>query len=74
MSRRSVTSVTRLNRLGSVRFATIGSAGRYTADQRSLKMDRETKHEIVVLSLSTLAALPVVTALGLAVVTGIMAW
>jgi hypothetical protein len=37
-------------------------------------MDRETRHEIVVLSLSTLAALPVVTALGLAVVTGIMAW
>jgi hypothetical protein len=37
-------------------------------------MDPDTKHEIVVLSLSTLAALPVVTALGLAVVTGIMAW
>lgn len=38
------------------------------------RMDQETRHEIVVLSLSTLAALPVVTALGLAVVTGIMAW
>lgn len=37
-------------------------------------MDQETRHEIVVLSLSTLAALPVVTVLGLAVVTGIMAW
>ena len=37
-------------------------------------MDQETKREIFVLSLSTLAALPVVTALGLAVVTGIMAW
>ena len=37
-------------------------------------MDPDTKHEIVVLSLSTLAALPVVTALGLAMVTGIMAW
>jgi len=37
-------------------------------------MDQETRHEIVVLSLSTLAALPVVTALGLAVVTGIMTW
>ncbi len=37
-------------------------------------MDPDTRHEIVVLSLSTLAALPVVTALGLAVVTGIMAW
>ena len=37
-------------------------------------MDQETKREIVVLSLSTLAALPVVTAVGLAVVTGNVAW
>ena len=37
-------------------------------------MDQETKREILVLSLSTLAALPVVTAVALAVVTGIMAW
>ncbi len=37
-------------------------------------MDQQTKREIVVLSLSTLAALPVVTAVGLALVTGIMAW
>ena len=44
------------------------------ADEGSLQMDRETKHEIMVLSLSMLAALPVVTVVGLAVVTGIMAW
>jgi hypothetical protein len=37
-------------------------------------MDRETKHEIVVLALGTLAALPVVTAIGLVVVSGVMAW
>jgi hypothetical protein len=38
------------------------------------KMDQDTKHEIMVLTLGTLAALPVVTGLGLAVVTGILAW
>jgi hypothetical protein len=37
-------------------------------------MDRDTKHEIVVLSLSTLAAIPVVTGIGLAIVTGVLAW
>ena len=37
-------------------------------------MDQETKHEIVVLTLGTLAAIPVVTSIGLAVVTGILAW
>ncbi len=37
-------------------------------------MDRDTKHELVVLTLSTLVAVPVVTGLGLALVTGILAW
>ena len=37
-------------------------------------MDQDTRHEIMVLTLGTLAALPVVTGLGLAVVTGILAW
>jgi hypothetical protein len=37
-------------------------------------MDQETKHEIVVLALSTLAAVPVVTGVGLAIVAGILAW
>jgi hypothetical protein len=37
-------------------------------------MDRETKHEIVVLTLSTLAAVPVVTVAGLAIVAGILGW
>ena len=37
-------------------------------------MDQDTKHEIVVLTLSTLAAVPVVAGLGLAIVTGILAW
>ena len=34
-------------------------------------MDRETKHEIVLL---TLAAVPFVTGIGLAVVAGVLAW
>lgn len=37
-------------------------------------MDQDTKHEIVVLALSTLAAIPVVTGVGLAIVVGILAW
>ena len=37
-------------------------------------MDETTKHEIVVLTLGTLAAIPVVAGIGLAVVTGILAW
>ena len=37
-------------------------------------MDKDTKHEIVVLTLGTIAALPVVTGIGLAVVTGLLAW
>jgi hypothetical protein len=37
-------------------------------------MDPDTKHEIVVLTLSTLAAIPVVTGIGLAVVAGVLAW
>jgi hypothetical protein len=38
------------------------------------KMDQDTKHEVVVLTLTTLAALPVVTGVGLALVVGILAW
>jgi hypothetical protein len=37
-------------------------------------MDQDTKHELAVLTLGTLAAIPVVTGLGLALVTGILAW
>jgi hypothetical protein len=37
-------------------------------------MDRDTRHEIVVLTLGTLAAIPVVTGIGLAVVIGLLAW
>lgn len=37
-------------------------------------MDRVTKHEIVVLTLGTLAALPVITVAGLAIVAGVLAW
>jgi len=39
-----------------------------------LEMDQDTKHEIVVLTLGTLAALPVVTGIGLAIVAGVLAW
>ena len=39
-----------------------------------LHMDSYTKHEIVALALGTIAALPVVTGIGLAVVTGLLAW
>jgi hypothetical protein len=38
------------------------------------EMDQDRKREIVVLTLSTLAAVPVVTGLGLALVTGILVW
>jgi hypothetical protein len=34
----------------------------------------ETKHEVVVLALGTLAAVPVVTGIGLAIVAGVLAW
>jgi hypothetical protein len=37
-------------------------------------MDPDTKHEIVVLTLGTLAAIPVVTSIGLAIVSGVLAW
>jgi hypothetical protein len=37
-------------------------------------MDQGTRYEIVVLSLSTLAAIPVVTGIGLAIVAGVLAW
>jgi hypothetical protein len=37
-------------------------------------MDRNTKHEVVVLTLGTLAAVPVVTGIGLAIVAGVLAW
>jgi hypothetical protein len=39
-----------------------------------LQMDQNTKHEIVVLTLGTLAAIPVVTGIGLAIVAGVLAW
>ena len=37
-------------------------------------MDQQTRHEIMVLALGTLAALPVVTGVGLAIVAGILTW
>jgi hypothetical protein len=39
-----------------------------------LTVDQNTKHEIVVLTLGTLAAIPVVTGIGLAIVAGVLAW
>jgi hypothetical protein len=39
-----------------------------------LDMDQSTKHEVVVLTLGTLAAIPVVTGIGLAIVSGVLAW
>lgn len=43
-------------------------------NKRSPDMDKETKHEIVLLTLGTLAAVPFVTGIGLAVVAGVLAW
>jgi preprotein translocase subunit Sss1 len=37
-------------------------------------MDDQSKHEIMVLALSTLAGVPVIGAIGFAVVTGILAF
>jgi hypothetical protein len=45
-----------------------------TSKRLELDMDQDTKHELAVLTLGTLAAIPVVTGLGLALVTGILAW
>jgi hypothetical protein len=42
--------------------------------QRETEMDKQTKHEIVVIALSTLAAVPVMSGLGFVVVSGIIAW
>jgi hypothetical protein len=39
-----------------------------------LDMDQETKHEIVVLTLGTLAAIPVMMLMGVVAVTGLLAW
>jgi len=37
-------------------------------------MDPQTKHEIKVLALSTLAAIPVAASIGFVVVSGLVAW
>jgi len=37
-------------------------------------MDQQTKRDIFMIALSTLAAVPVVTGLGFVVVSGIVAW
>jgi hypothetical protein len=37
-------------------------------------MDQDTKHEIVVIAFSTLAAIPVVGSLGLVVVASLLTW
>jgi hypothetical protein len=46
----------------------------FFSKQMELDMDRSTKHEVVVLALGTLAAVPVVTGIGLAIVAGVLAW
>jgi hypothetical protein len=45
-----------------------------SSKRMELAMDKDTKHEIVVLALGTLAAVPVVTGIGLAIITGVLAW
>lgn len=42
--------------------------------QLEVTMDQDVKREIVVLTLSTLAAVPVVTVAGLAIVAGVLSW
>jgi hypothetical protein len=39
-----------------------------------MQMDPQTKHEIKVLALSTLAAIPVAASIGFVVVSGLVAW
>ena len=51
-----------------------GATYRYMLQQWRLDVDHDTKREIVVLTLGTLAAVPVVTGIGLAVVAGLLAW
>jgi hypothetical protein len=49
--------------------------GRALCSKRmELDMDQETKHEIVVLTLGTLAAVPVMMLMGVVAVTGLLAW
>lgn len=52
----------------------IGGSGVVLQRNGERNMDQDTKHEIVVLTLGTLAAIPVVTGIGLVVVTGLLAW
>lgn len=54
--------------------ATHRAVGRCAFKRVELDMDQDTKHEIVVLTLGTLAAIPVVTSIGLAVAMGLVAW
>ena len=62
------------------RGAAFRAAGNQTAVQAfwsqrmEASVDRDSKHEIVVLMLGTLTAIPVVTGIGLAIVTGVLAW
>jgi hypothetical protein len=37
-------------------------------------MDKDTKHEVAVIALSTLAVIPIVGSLGFVVVAGLLAW
>ena len=37
-------------------------------------MDKDTKHEVAVIALSTLAAIPVIGSLGFVVVAGLLTW
>lgn len=37
-------------------------------------MDKDTKHEIAVIAVTTLAAIPVLGSFGFAVVVGLLAW
>lgn len=54
--------------------ATFGPVNSCAPNKWRRTMDQETKHEIVVLTVGTLAALPIVTGIGLAMVTGLLAW
>jgi hypothetical protein len=37
-------------------------------------MDKQTKHEIAVIALTSLAAIPVIGSLGFVIVTGLLTW
>jgi hypothetical protein len=48
--------------------------GYLSGQSTEVGMDDQTRHEIVVIALSTLAAIPVVASVGFLVASGIVAW